>query len=397
MDVPSFTEVPPNGFCQNAWSSGAAARMPASQASTRSSDGRGGAGEVSAASSSGYFSSGPASKAGSRSAEAHHRSVRPPPAPPALEWESPAGPSRETGCQTPPPRPSRQVPEGEWETPPRPVRQQAPPQRRPPAASASAPALHQQQPAQAMRMHSEDCQSGTFCGLLTAPTPPKPSQRRQDLATPSPNTRPMNRGSFRAPGTAGARQCVQCGAQAVEASSFDHTCPRCNVVVCYQCVDDFRLIISSYRCPHCGDEKENQALLTNSAWQRNMLRSAKTVYKSIGDSWNALFTFEEPSGNSASGQAGGAIICGQQIGGVACFNAFDSNASMAPPTGQPQRQAPMGRNPQGVHVAREPHATLEPDHRTRLPAGWEEGAGLHGAAILQQMRAQDQFRTLSPR
>ena len=33
--------------------------------------------------------------------------------------------------------------------------------------------------------------------------------------------------------------------------------------------DDFKLIISSYRCPQCGEEKANQSLLTKSAWRRD--------------------------------------------------------------------------------------------------------------------------------
>lgn len=244
----------------------------------------------------------------------------------------------------------------------------------------------------AARMLSEDnddlLNNSSLCGMLTPP--PKTLSRGQAQRFQS--TPPKSRAN---PAKAGSHRCVQCGAQASELSSFDHTCPKCGVVVCYNCVDDFRLIIPSYQCPHCGEQQANQAELIRTAWLRNMLRSAKSVYRSINESWNAMFLPES---------------CDTR---PLCGNAMDSEVNRSgnqrlpcgayPLQAAPSREGPMklsnssaANTPNKSAESASPAEASMPEHRTRLPAGWEEGAGLHGQALLQRMGVKDPFRMQLP-
>lgn len=276
---------------------------------------------------------------------------------------------------------------------------------RPPSPTRHPPGVQQPQPwsqHQAMRMQSEDndqlLNASGFCGLMSSAPRSVAGPNRQGESRASLGQ------SMKLAANAGTNRCVQCGVQTVEGSSFDHTCPKCGVVVCHNCVDDFRLIIPSYRCPHCGDEHANQALLTRTAWSRNMFRSARSICRTFSDTWTVLFASEE--GGCAPAQLHGNGVC-------ASAGCFDSKASSGThqhlPTRepQPQRRTPAQPPQQAPYNPRNAAygaagaqavgtAAAEPEHRTRLPAGWGEGAGLQGQSILRQMRGEDAFHTLVP-
>lgn len=246
-----------------------------------------------------------------------------------------------------------------------------------------APSLHH-----VMRDFSEDndqlMNASTFCGLLT------PSQCARPVSACTPKTthsvsntpaRPRNK-SFRAKSSAGPDRCIQCGSQAVERSSFDHNCPKCGVLVCYNCVDDFRLIIDSYRCPQCGDEEANQALLTNTAWLRNVFRKAKTAYFSLGESWKTLFTIDPGNGMSKPEGTTPLHCCAKstalstdsaQVNVDAMCPSLTYNR--APPGAAPSRRPQTQCRPPSAVAAPAAAASTAPDHRTRLPAGWTEAMG----------------------
>lgn len=271
----------------------------------------------------------------------------------------------------------------------------------------SAPNLHR-----VMRDFSEDndalMHASSLCGLLA------PSECARPVSACTPKTihsghgqsvsnaaRPRNK-SFRAKSFAGPDRCIQCGSQAVERSSFDHNCPKCGVLVCYNCVDDFRLIIASYQCPQCGDEEANQALLTNTAWLRNVFRKAKTAYFSFGESWKALFTADAedrtsklegitPLHRCCATSTALSTDSAQVNVDAMCPSLTYSRAPPGPaPSRRPQTQA---FPPFEVGAPVTGAASTPPDHRTRLPAGWTEAMGAHWLA--NNGSAAD-FQTLMP-
>mmetsp|Transcript_15463 Transcript_15463/g.42546 ORF Transcript_15463/g.42546 Transcript_15463/m.42546 type:complete len:420 (+) Transcript_15463:125-1384(+) len=82
-------------------------------------------------------------------------------------------------------------------------------------------------------------------------------------------------------------QCCCCGQ--ARSSFFDHRCPKCNASVCMSCLEDFRLIMESYRCPRCGDEGANQELLRQEKWMRDAYRNTSRTFNAIGESIASLF------------------------------------------------------------------------------------------------------------
>jgi len=70
-----------------------------------------------------------------------------------------------------------------------------------------------------------------------------------------------------------------------------------------------KMIMENYRCPRCGEEKENQALLMRNDWLRNMFRSASNAYRSFGQSWDALFSSVEDDESSTVDELGALWCC----------------------------------------------------------------------------------------
>lgn len=240
-----------------------------------------------------------------------------------------------------------------------------------------------------MRLQSEDNDhflNGAFCGLLMSGEEFQRKSQSEECQKRAPaSTQAQSRHASSKPNAGESHRCVRCGAPAGEAASFDHICPKCGVMVCHECADDCRLIISSYRCPRCGDERSNQILLERTAWQRKMYRSAKTMYRSVSESWQALFTGGAPSSSHAEADGTG-------------FGHARSEHQR--PHGQPPPSSQTGAQPQRRQAPQAPARpeVAGPDHKTRLPVGWAEGAGLFKRANPQgQVAPRDMFHTQVPR
>eukprot|EP00928_Gymnodinium_smaydae_P036247 TRINITY_DN25352_c0_g1_i1.p1 TRINITY_DN25352_c0_g1~~TRINITY_DN25352_c0_g1_i1.p1 ORF type:complete len:382 (-),score=66.34 TRINITY_DN25352_c0_g1_i1:137-1282(-) len=84
-------------------------------------------------------------------------------------------------------------------------------------------------------------------------------------------------------------RCCRCNQ--VSNSYFDHSCPGCRAIMCMECLDDFRLILRSYRCPKCGDEEANQASLEHHVLVINAYRNTRRAVGAISESIVNLFNF----------------------------------------------------------------------------------------------------------
>mmetsp|Transcript_67050 Transcript_67050/g.106122 ORF Transcript_67050/g.106122 Transcript_67050/m.106122 type:complete len:418 (-) Transcript_67050:62-1315(-) len=156
-------------------------------------------------------------------------------------------------------------------------------------------------------------------------------------------------------------RCLQCG-QAAGTSIVDHICPQCSAVVCGACVDDFRLITSSYRCPRCGDEEANQELLQSTAWRRTAFRSARSLYRNLSESWIKLLSQSEDGDVSLPSNCCSKTVAAS---GTEICDVTPSDFSRTPPPSRALEQ----QIPRCVTKLPE---TTQPQHRTRLPVGWEE-------------------------
>lgn len=93
-------------------------------------------------------------------------------------------------------------------------------------------------------------------------------------------------------------RCHRCGQR--DGSYFDHSCPKCNAIVCLACLDDFRLILHSFRCPRCGEMEKNQESLKKEIWSINAYRTARRAFTSLGSAFTHLFQRDGVSTSSAS-------------------------------------------------------------------------------------------------
>jgi predicted RNA-binding Zn-ribbon protein involved in translation (DUF1610 family) len=209
-----------------------------------------------------------------------------------------------------------------------------------------------------MRTASEDNEqllsASVLCGLVSQP-PPKDRQKTEFPQTPQAHQLRRTQ-STRSHRKVDPYRCVQCRGVTAPNSTFDHTCPVCGVVVCHNCVDDFRLIIATYRCPHCGNEKENQALLGKTAWMRKAYRSAQTMYMTFTDSWQALFAAETDHDSRCTSQP-----------------VRQQSVQELRPQGQLQKERSMPSLYSKGHTAPAAVAAAsQPEFKTMLPVGWEE-------------------------
>mmetsp|Transcript_126529 Transcript_126529/g.316285 ORF Transcript_126529/g.316285 Transcript_126529/m.316285 type:complete len:385 (-) Transcript_126529:86-1240(-) len=141
-----------------------------------------------------------------------------------------------------------------------------------------------------------------------------------------------------------SKKCCRC--KQLGTSCFDHTCPKCKVMVCLACLDDFRMILTTFRCPKCGEEAENRAALQHEIWMINIYRSAERVFSTVGTVAKHVFTSGSTSSTPPVAGGGG-------------------RASM-------QKLAPGEVRPRGP--AAEDLAPAVPEHSTRLPANWYPAA-----------------------
>eukprot|EP00446_Apocalathium_sp_SHHI-4_P086774 CAMPEP_0177475236 /NCGR_PEP_ID=MMETSP0369-20130122/22920_1 /TAXON_ID=447022 ORGANISM="Scrippsiella hangoei-like, Strain SHHI-4" /NCGR_SAMPLE_ID=MMETSP0369 /ASSEMBLY_ACC=CAM_ASM_000364 /LENGTH=453 /DNA_ID=CAMNT_0018950335 /DNA_START=39 /DNA_END=1399 /DNA_ORIENTATION=- len=123
-------------------------------------------------------------------------------------------------------------------------------------------------------------------------------------------------------------------------SYFDHACPKCRGIVCVACLDDFRMILTTYRCPKCGEDEENRATLQHEVVAINLYRSVARVASVVGSVARGLVM----SPNLSSQR-------------------------------QPGKKHAMGASDPVVRAQANPDATpATPEHHTRLPANWYHGA-----------------------
>jgi len=87
--------------------------------------------------------------------------------------------------------------------------------------------------------------------------------------------------------------CTCCGVQITSYASFSHRCPKCGIIICHHCVEDFKLIITTYRCPQCGEQEANQALLMDTEWRRSALRATRGISRSFGESLRSMFAADD--------------------------------------------------------------------------------------------------------
>lgn len=154
-------------------------------------------------------------------------------------------------------------------------------------------------------------------------------------------------------------------------SYFEHTCPRCVGIVCLACLDDVKYIISSYRCPNCGDQQFNQEALKQTLWYLNGYRTAQRTVTAVPILVAGLFGFgpegAKPNRNQAAfAEEEEAQICQQQ--GPPAVTPKQKVAAKGPPPAPPRPKA-------GAKPSRAGGAEQEPQYHTRPPANWAEGAG----------------------
>jgi hypothetical protein len=157
-------------------------------------------------------------------------------------------------------------------------------------------------------------------------------------------------------------------------SYFDHTCPQCEGIICLACLDDVKFILSSYRCPHCGDQKHNQEPLNNSIWYLNVYRSAQKAVAAVPILAAGLFGFG-PEGNAkrtskqACVEEDNTAMQSQHHGpppAVATQQKKAAAAVKGPPPPPPRPKPKAGAAPQASQD--------RPEYTTQPPPGWEEGA-----------------------
>jgi len=136
------------------------------------------------------------------------------------------------------------------------------------------------------------------------------------------------------------KKCCRC--KQLGSSYFDHVCPQCKVMVCLACLDDFRMILTTFRCPKCGEEAENRAALQHEIWMINIFRSAERVVGTVGAVAKHVVTLGSGSSAHPPSAAGGRA----------------STQRLAPGEVRPSMPASDDLVP------------AVPEHGTRLPANW---------------------------
>lgn len=165
-------------------------------------------------------------------------------------------------------------------------------------------------------------------------------------------------------------ECVRCGQ--TNASYFDHSCPKCAATVCFSCLDDFRLILNSYRCPQCGDQEENQAVLASEMWMLNAYRGAQHAWTAFRMNMSDLLASVDPCSvgplrrqpveyaQSNMQLQAEQVYAAQRASELAHAAKAVQPASFGRPPSPPRQRASLA---------------AAPDHQTRPPATWSEVPG----------------------
>lgn len=174
-------------------------------------------------------------------------------------------------------------------------------------------------------------------------------------------------------------------------SYFDHVCPRCEGIVCLNCLDDVKFILASYRCPSCGDQHFNREALKQNLWYMGMYRNAQRTVGAVPGLIAGIFGHgpEGKARNSAT-EAFEVEEPPQYVQPAPPAAVQKPKAPPAPAKGPPPAPPkPNGATAKAKAVAAaNPNSSAcqqEPEHHTRPPAGWFEGAagwlpGQHAAA-----------------
>lgn len=187
-------------------------------------------------------------------------------------------------------------------------------------------------------------------------------------------------------------RCLQCRQE--PSSYLDHTCPKCGAMVCATCLEDFKMVAASYRCPRCGDEQASQERLQRNLWMINAMRSTQLAFgqlgRSIQDGIADLFEpdavdddpapkpqEQPPDGSSfllPSTDTQRVLSPGQNSGGLpVTARAGDGICS------GPTYQARRGKSEEAANVTKPDQS--KPEHRTRPPADWFQGTGAGMASL----------------
>jgi len=82
-------------------------------------------------------------------------------------------------------------------------------------------------------------------------------------------------------------RCERC--REASASYFDFTCPKCEALLCYRCIEDFRYIQKGFRCPRCGDMKSSQEALVKKLRMLDTMQTARRFLGSLSRSLSSIF------------------------------------------------------------------------------------------------------------
>lgn len=121
-------------------------------------------------------------------------------------------------------------------------------------------------------------------------------------------------------------------------------------MVCLDCLNDYRLILSNYRCLQCHDEESNREVLRRNLWLIN-------TYKSTNRMMGALRK----------------VFCGPP-----CLSDEGQPITIErAASGRDRREANGTRLPE--HLASPPSG--EAQHGTRLPVNWQEVSAASAAGV----------------
>lgn len=189
-------------------------------------------------------------------------------------------------------------------------------------------------------------------------------------------------------------------------SYFDHTCPRCDGIVCLACLDDIKLIVSNYRCPCCGDQHYNEEALKHTLWYISVYRNAQRAVGAVPVLFAGLFGYgpEGKGGNAKDAFRDNTKLQEEFMGHVQPLGAVEAPAPA--PKAKPAAKGPPPAPPKPKVGAARPGQQAVPEYHTQPPPGWAEGAGawrpgqaggspdpstvaaaLHKAAAAQQQQA----------
>lgn len=135
------------------------------------------------------------------------------------------------------------------------------------------------------------------------------------------------------------------------------------------------MILTTFRCPKCGEEAENRAALQHEIWMINVYRSAERVVSSVGVVAKHMFA----SGSASPLVAGGGLASTQKLAPGEVRPAMQTSDDLVPAVPEHSTRLPAswhfvaggacGRKAAAPPPPREEAAV--PEHHTRLPVNWQ--------------------------